>query len=123
MLPKVPSYHELMNPLLRALRSLGGSGTINEIDGKVVELEKFPDEILELPHDPEKSTQTQIEYRLAWARSYLKKYGMLENSSRGVWALTSMAKGKDSVDPKIVVRAVRAMIKNEREEAGVTEAV
>jgi restriction system protein len=123
MSSKVPSYHELMNPLLRALRSLGGSGTINEIDDKVVELEKFPDEILELPHDPEKSTQTQIEYRLAWARSYLKKYGMLENSSRGVWALTSMAKGKDSVDPKEVVRAVRAMIKSEREEAGVTEIV
>jgi restriction system protein len=37
--------------------------------------------------------QSQIEYRLAWARSYLKGMGLLDNSARGVWTLTE--KGRD----------------------------
>jgi restriction system protein len=32
--------------------------------------------------------ETEIGYRLAWARTYLKGMGLLTNSSRGVWALT-----------------------------------
>lgn len=32
--------------------------------------------------------QTEIAYRLGWARTYLKGMGLLTNSSRGVWALT-----------------------------------
>jgi restriction system protein len=112
-----------MNPLLRALNALGGSGSISEINDKVVELEKFSDEILAIPHDPEKSTQTEVEYRLAWARSWLKKYGLLENSTRGIWALAPRAKGLERVDPKEVLRSVRATIKSEREEAEGTEPV
>ena len=30
------------------------------------------------------TNQTELEYRLAWARTYLKKYGAIENSSRSV---------------------------------------
>ena len=105
---KIPSYDDLMNPLINALRSLGGSGSIEEIYDKVVELERLSEDILAVIHDPEKSTQTEIAYRLAWARTYLKKYGLLENSSRGVWALTSGSVGVDKVDPRVVVGAVRA---------------
>ena len=60
-----------MNPLLRALRALGGSGSIEEIYDKVVELEKLPEEVLAQLHDPENSTQSEVGYRLAWARTYL----------------------------------------------------
>src|SRR5580658_7102756 len=100
MAAKLPSFDQLMNPLLRSLRSLGGSGSIEEIYEKVVELERLPDEIISQPHDPEKSNQTEVEYRLAWARNYLKKYGLLENSSRGIWALTAKAKDIDELDPQ-----------------------
>jgi restriction system protein len=60
-----------MNPLLRALRALGGSGSIEEIYDKVVELENLSDDIVSELHDPEKSTQSEIGYRLAWARTPL----------------------------------------------------
>jgi restriction system protein len=86
MATKPPTFDRLMNPLLRALRSLGGSGSVEEIYDKVVELEKLPDDVLSQLHDPEKSNQTEVAYRLAWARTYLKKYGLLENSTRGIWA-------------------------------------
>lgn len=79
-----PTFDQLMNPLLRALQALGGSGSIEEIYNKVVELERFPDDVISQLHDAENINDTEIAYRLAWARTYLKKYGLLKNSSRGI---------------------------------------
>lgn len=116
MATKLPTFDRLMNPLLRSLRALGGSGSVEEIYDKVVELEKLPDDVLSQLHDPEKSNQTEVAYRLAWARTYLKKYGLLENSARGVWALTAKAKETEQVDPQDVVRTVRSLDKKESPE-------
>lgn len=108
-----PTFDELMNPLLKALSVLGGSGSIEEIYAKTVEVAGLSDDVLAQLHDPEKSSQTEVGYRLAWARTYLKKYGLLENSSRGVWSLTEKAKNLEAVDPVEVVRFVRALDKQE----------
>lgn len=113
MAKKMPTFDRLMNPLLRALRALGGSGSIEEIYEKVVELERIPDDLLARLHDQERSNQTEVGYRLAWARTYLKKFGLLENSSRGVWSLTAKAKDIEEIDPQVVVRAVRAADKHD----------
>ncbi len=102
-----------MNPLLRALRTLGGSGSIDEIYDKVAELERIPEEVLGQQHDPEKGNVSEVAYRLAWARTYLRKFGLLENSSRGVWALTPKAKGTEEIDPVEVVKFVRVLDKKE----------
>ena len=59
-----------------------------------------------MPHGDNRGSQ--VAYRLAWTRSSLKQYGLLENSSRGVWALTAAGKSVNSVDPKQVVLDRRA---------------
>jgi len=100
----MPTFDSLMNPLLDALFVLGGSGSIDEIYEKVLEQENIDESISSIPHSPDKSNQTEVAYRLAWARTYLKKFGFLENSSRGVWALTQLAKEKKRVDPHVVVK-------------------
>lgn len=107
MSESMPAFDSLMNPLLAALFELGGSGSIDEIYEKVIEMQKIDDELASIPHNPEKSNLTEIGYRMAWARTYLKKYGFLENSTRGVWALTPLAREKRKVNPKDVVRKVR----------------
>lgn len=111
MMDHMPTFDSLMNPLLRALIELGGSGSIDEIYEKVLELEGIGEEVSSVPHNPEKSNQTEIAYRLAWARTYLKKHGFLENSSRGVWALTKLATKEKEVSAQDVVKAVRAIDK------------
>ena len=60
---KLPTYDNLMNPLLRALRALGGSGSVDEIYDKVSELENIPEEILGQLHDPENSNVSEVAYR------------------------------------------------------------
>src|ERR1035437_8781073 len=106
---KLPSFDQLMNPLLGALQALGGSGSIEEVYDKVVELERFSDDVISQLHDPEKSNQTEVGYRLAWARTYLKKYGLLENSSRGIWALTPKANDVEKLNPQEIVKSVRSV--------------
>jgi len=107
---KLPTYDEMMNPLLEALKQLGGSGTINEINEKVFEIMKLPNEILEVPHG-ENGSRSEVEYRLAWTRTYLKRVGLLENSSRGIWALSPKHKDIQSVNPKEIVNEVRNLDK------------
>jgi restriction system protein len=118
---KVPQYHKLMNPLLHALNELGGSGSIEEIDQKVAEMIHLPEEILNIPHNPEKSSQTEVEYRLAWARTYLKKYGILENSERGIWSIVPEKREVINVDPQDVIKLVRAEIKKHKESISNTD--
>jgi restriction system protein len=113
MKKNMPTFDALMNPLLKALIELGGSGSVDEIYKKVLELENLDEEISTVPHNPEKSYQTEVAYRLAWARTYLRKYGYLENSSRGVWALTQIAKENKTVDSRKVVKAVREQDKKQ----------
>jgi restriction system protein len=99
--PSVPSYVELLWPTVKAIRALGGSGSISEIVEQVVELEGFTEEQQAVPHGD--GPQSQIEYRLAWSRTYLKGMGLLDNSARGVWTLTE--KGRDpSLDEDTVLR-------------------
>lgn len=82
----IPRFSELLLPTLKAVEQLGGSGSISEIVAKVIELEHFTEAQQALPHND--GPETKIGYRVAWARTYLKYFGLLTNSSRGVWALT-----------------------------------
>ena len=103
----IPTFDRMMNPVIQALKDLGGSGTIEEINSKAAEIAALSDEQLDVLHDPDKGGQTEIEYRLAWTRTYLKKYGVLDNSSRGVWALTTKGRQLDKVNPTKVRRFVQ----------------
>lgn len=115
-------YDDLMNPVIQALKQLGGSGTNEEINNKVAEIVQMPSDQLEILHNPDKGGMTEIEYRLMWTRTYLKSYGILENSSRGVWALTPVGTKTDKVNEKQVVRFVREQLKkNKHEEDNVEE--
>lgn len=110
----MPTYDKLFNPVIRAIQKLGGSGTIEEINQKVIELENIPDEILEIPHGDKEGGRSEVEYRLAWSRTYLKKFGILQNSSRGVWSLTPNAANIKEVEPYEVVKKVREQLAEEK---------
>ena len=108
---KMIQYHELMNPALEGLHALGGSGSNDEIYEKVVELLNLPNDLLEQVHDPSRGNMSEVEYRLAWAKNYLKNYGLIENSSRGVWALVNASEPVTRVEPCVVVSVVQAGLK------------
>ena len=65
----VPTVEDLYVPTLKALKKLGGSANIEELNDKVYELMKLSEDVLSVPHG---NGRTKIEYRLAWARTRLK---------------------------------------------------
>jgi restriction system protein len=88
----VPQYHEMLWPTLQAVAELGGSASIGEIVETVIKREGFSNAQQAVLHN--NGPETEIGYRLAWARTYLKGMGLLTNSTRGVWALTDEQRGE-----------------------------
>ena len=115
---RMATFTSLMNPVIQALKALGGSGTIEEINNKASEIAGLSDEQLGVLHKPGKGGQTEVEYRIAWSRTYLRKYGVLENSSRGIWALTAKGRELDRVNPKEVQRFVQEQLKKAQAASG-----
>jgi restriction system protein len=113
MTDAIPRYHQFFNPVLGALHALGGSGTVDEIAEKAAAALNLAPGVVDVPHGD--SGQTEVEYRIAWARSYLKKVGLLDNSSRGVWTLTALGRSTTTVDPGAVRRTVRGTRAKKRE--------
>ena len=109
----VPKYDELFNPLLDSLRALGGSASIQEQEDEVASLLKLSEKDLAEIH---RGNRTKFSYRLAWARNYLKRYGLIDNSSRGVWALTAEGHKANKVDRVEIKRFVVALDRKEQKE-------
>lgn len=113
-IPKeMPAYSDLINPTLSALQELGGSGNINEIYAEVIKHLDLSDEIIDFPHS-EKSSQTEIQYRLAWARTYLKYYGVINNTSRSIWVILPQHKDTMFVDVDDCINTVRKLSENKK---------
>jgi restriction system protein len=85
----VPSYNKLAWPVLESVDDLGGSASIGEIVEAVIKREDFTDEQQALMHGG--GPQTELAYRLGWARTALRATGFLTNSSRGIWSLSDTA--------------------------------
>lgn len=96
-------YDDLFNPTLKALKNLGGSGSVSEIEEEVAQILDLNDDQL---NDIHRGNTSKLSYRLAWARNYLKRFGLLENSSRGIWALTEKGINTEKVNKEEVKKKV-----------------
>ena len=110
----IPTFDELMDPSIQALKRLGGSASIDELVTEIVKLLDLSQEVANAPHGT--TGRTELEYRSAWARTYLRKAGLIENSERGVWALTPEGTKADAVDGRQIARDVKAQPKQATDE-------
>ncbi|MER9610596.1 restriction endonuclease [Mesorhizobium sp. M0312] len=101
----VPPFAEFFVPVLRALDTLGGSASIEEIDDKTAVLMNISDAARAVLVGD--GARSKFDYRCAWARSWLKNAGLTNNSERGVWALTAEGRAALSLNPDEIVRRVR----------------
>ncbi len=56
----IPTFDELLIPTIQAIQQLGGSGSNEEINGKVYEIAQIPNDIVEIPHG-EDGTMSEVE--------------------------------------------------------------
>lgn len=78
-------FVRFFGPLLDALRSLGGSGTPNEVVGRIAADLNVPDSV---QNELTSSGEPRFRNQVHWARLYLVNEGLMDRSQRGVWTLT-----------------------------------
>ena len=86
-----PKFVQLYEPLLAALRHLGGSARSAEATEQVARDLRITDadraDLLD-------SGQPRFDNTVAWARFYLAKTGYIDTSKRGVWTLTDKGRAQ-----------------------------
>lgn len=97
-----PTYTELIEPTYEALKQLGNSATNEEIYNRIIENLKLSDEIIHEPHGNNYG-RGELEYQLAWARTYLKNYGVIKAIRRGMWEVEPQYIGDIQLNYKEVV--------------------
>lgn len=103
----VPGFEETIQPILIALHERGGKASIAELNETTIRIMNLSEEVTQIMHK-DSSRQSEIEYRMAWGRTYLKKYGLITNSSRGIWEFTEKFDGDiENIDVEELVRKVR----------------
>ena len=100
----IPTPDKLMWPTLKAIRELGGSARNSEIEFKVIEIEKYSDEVIASMHN---ERQSRIQYRLAWARTQLKTIGALESREATVWVLTDIGQNISELEMYEALKKLR----------------
>jgi len=108
----IPAYNELLWPTLRAVRELGHTAKLEEIDEKVIEQVGFSEDQMAVLH--KEGPRSEIEYRLAWARTYLKGIGALDNPQRGVWVTTDLGKQFEEHELEPLRQVYLAKLREER---------
>jgi restriction system protein len=80
----MPSTKELLNATLKGLMSLGGHASNQQLLNWVIDNLELSDEQISAIRS---GNRTELEYRLAWARTAAKKKGLIERSGPSNWKL------------------------------------
>jgi restriction system protein len=105
----LPKYDDFMLPTLKAIRELGGSASIEEIQDKLTEVMQLSQEQLDAAYP--KSGALIAPDRMSWARSHLKIAGLLASGGKGIWVLTDAGRDAaqlNAVDLKAEVKRLSA---------------
>ena len=94
---ELPKHDALFWPVVNAFRQLDGSADNEQLVEKVIEILSLPDNLTAIPH--KSGPQSEIGYRIAWVKSWLKWGGMLDNPQRAVWVLTS--RGREASEAEV----------------------
>lgn len=116
---ELPKHNDLFWPVVDALRQLDGAADNDQLVEKVSEILGLGDELTAIPHKV--GPQTEIGYRVAWVKSWLKWGAMVDNPRRGVWVLTELGQNASETEIKNLPRRRRAEAGNRKQPANVAE--
>lgn len=83
------------NPLIQALKQLGGSAKPKEASTRIADNLKLSDTVLD---EKLKSGALKFHNQVQWARQYLAWEGLIDASKRGVWVLSEQGEKTSLTD-------------------------
>lgn len=97
-------FAKYFNPVLDALRALGGSARPGEVCDWIAEHL----DISQTDRDKENpSGNSQFENDVAWVRFYLVRTGFLDSSTRSVWSLTEQGRAAGTLSDEQIAEIIR----------------
>ena len=83
---QLPKYQDLISPMIRVLTDAGKPLSNSEIEaGVIAELNIS----INLSSEIHSGNRTELQYRLAWARTKAKSTGLIESPARETWRIAS----------------------------------
>ncbi len=104
IIPEEIRATHLINSVFVALKNLNYSGTNIEILEQVIKNSKLPEELINMPHN---NSTTELDYNLGWAKTCLKRTGVIISSERSVWSIIPEFRQLESVSNKKIYYASR----------------
>lgn len=107
---KGPEFLKYIKPVLKTLQANGGAGNSSNVIEQIIECLGITDEELE---EATSNGQSRIRNQIQWARFYLFKAGLIDNSQRGIWRLTNEGLEKKLTDEDVytLFREVQESVK------------
>lgn len=87
---EIPRFEDLFQNIIEVLKRNNGNSTVDAIEEEVGDDLNLTDEKKLQIHNEDEGYRTELGYRLAWARYYLKRAGLIESPRRGIWSLTEL---------------------------------
>lgn len=103
--PRIPTQKECLNPVMKALHSLGGEASNEQIYSFVVkELALSPMQLAVPARKSKSSKLNRVAFNINFAKTRLKNAGYLEQPRPKQWRLTAEGKEAQEIDPSEVMR-------------------
>jgi restriction system protein len=110
---KGPQFLQYVIPILNILQANGGAGNSSSVIDQVVEDLGISEDVLA---ETTSNGQSRIRNQIQWARFYLFKGGLIDNSQRGIWRLT-----KEGLEVKYTESDAYKMFKSVQDSVGKTK--
>jgi restriction system protein len=104
---KGPQFLQYVIPIVNILQANGGAGNSTSVIDKVIENLNITESDLA---ETTSNGQSRIRNQIQWARFYLFKAGLIDNSQRGIWRLT-----KEGLETKMTEQEVIKLFKGVQE--------
>lgn len=104
-LKDIPTQQKLHWPIIEAFRALQSSCRQKQLVEKVGSMHNFSEEVMLFPR--RNGPDTELSYRISWAKNTLKKIGVLHTLSHGVWALTTKGRKITQTELKKKIKEVQ----------------
>ncbi len=83
---QLPKYQDLISPMIRVLTEAGKPLSNSEIEAGVIAELNIPTNLSSAIHS---GNRTELQYRLAWARTKAKSSGLIVSPARETWRITN----------------------------------
>jgi len=94
----IPRFENLFQIIIGVLKSHDGIASVDTMEEEGADILDLTDDQRQLIHNPNEGYRTEFGYRLAWARFYLKRAGLIDSPKRSIWRLTELGYQIDEVD-------------------------